>query len=36
MHEKIPLSKLTVIDTVGHTPHLTYPELVIEAIKNFI
>jgi sigma-B regulation protein RsbQ len=36
LHQNIALSKLTIIDTIGHTPHLYNPELVIEAIKKFI
>jgi sigma-B regulation protein RsbQ len=36
LHQNIPFSKFVVIDTVGHTPHLCNPNLVIESIRNFI
>jgi sigma-B regulation protein RsbQ len=36
LHQNINLSRLNIIDTMGHTPHLCNPDLVIESIKNFI
>lgn len=36
LHAQIPNSKLTVIDALGHLPHVSAPEEVVAAIRNFI
>ncbi|HVI52083.1 MAG TPA: alpha/beta hydrolase [Candidatus Sulfotelmatobacter sp.] len=35
MHRKIPASKLEVIDSRGHLPHVSTPDQVIEAMRRF-
>jgi sigma-B regulation protein RsbQ len=36
LHKNIPFAELKIIDTIGHTPHLSYPEIIIDLIKQFI
>lgn len=36
VHRAIPGSRLVVLDTHGHCPHLSDPELVIGAMKEFL
>lgn len=36
MHDKMPLSRLTVLDATGHCPHMSHPELTIRAIRDFM
>lgn len=36
VHRAIPRSRLVVLDTHGHCPHLSDPELVIAALEEFI
>jgi sigma-B regulation protein RsbQ len=33
MHQQMPDSRLQVLDVVGHCPHMTHPELTIEALR---
>ncbi|MFT4745525.1 MAG: sigma-B regulation protein RsbQ [Nonlabens sp.] len=34
--EQLPQSELRILDTAGHCPHLTAPELTIPAIREFL
>ncbi len=36
VHRAIPGSRLVVLDTHGHCPHLSDPELVVEAMREFL
>jgi sigma-B regulation protein RsbQ len=36
VHEHVPHSTLSVLDTVGHCPHLSAPEATIAAIREFL
>jgi sigma-B regulation protein RsbQ len=36
IHEKITNSELAVLDTFGHCPHLSNPELTYKVINEFI
>lgn len=36
LHQKIKGSRLTVIDAAGHLPHLSSPEQVVAAMREFI
>ena len=36
MHDKMPQSQLTLVDTVGHCPHLSAPEQTVEAMRSFL
>lgn len=36
LHRVIPHSQLEVIDNVGHCPHLSAPDLCIDAIRSFL
>lgn len=36
VHRAIPGSRLVVLDTHGHCPHLSDPELVIAAVREFV
>jgi sigma-B regulation protein RsbQ len=36
VHEQIPGSTLTVLDTVGHCPHLSAPDQTIHAMRAFL
>ncbi|MFW9081939.1 alpha/beta fold hydrolase [Pseudomonas sp. P2757] len=36
LHRVIPHSRLEVIDNVGHCPHLSAPDLCIDAIRSFL
>lgn len=36
IHEKINGSKLEIIETIGHLPHITAPQKVISALARFI
>jgi sigma-B regulation protein RsbQ len=36
VHEHVPGSTLTVLDTVGHCPHLSAPQETIAAIRDFL
>jgi sigma-B regulation protein RsbQ len=36
VHEQIPGSTLTVLDTVGHCPHLSAPDQTIDAMRAFL
>lgn len=33
MHRVLPLSRLQMLDAVGHCPHLTHPQLTIDALR---
>ncbi len=34
--DRLPHSELVILDTVGHLPHLTVPDEVVGAIRNFL
>jgi sigma-B regulation protein RsbQ len=34
--EQLPQSELRILDTIGHCPHMTAPELTIPAIREFL
>ena len=36
VHEHTPASTLTMLDTVGHCPHLSAPEATVAAIRDFL
>jgi sigma-B regulation protein RsbQ len=36
LHRSIPRSRLAVLDTVGHLPHVTAPALLVESIADFV
>lgn len=36
VHSKIPQSKYVLLETSGHCPHLTAPDLVISSIQNYL
>jgi sigma-B regulation protein RsbQ len=33
MHRQIPGSRLQILDVVGHCPHMTHPEITIQALR---
>lgn len=35
MHREIPQSRLEIIDSLGHLPHVSAPEQVVEAMRRF-
>jgi sigma-B regulation protein RsbQ len=36
LHRQIPRSRLQVIDAAGHLPHVSAPQTVIAAIREFL
>ena len=36
VHDNIPNSKLVILDTTGHCPHLSDPDQTIEAMKQYL
>ncbi len=36
LHKTIPESMISVIESEGHCPHMTHPDLVVAAIKNYL
>lgn len=36
VHESLPDSRMVVVPSTGHCPHLTHPEAVVSAIRDFI
>jgi sigma-B regulation protein RsbQ len=36
VHRSMPRSELAVLDAVGHAPHLSAPDMTIEAMKGFL
>ena len=33
LHAQVPGSRLQVLDVAGHCPHLTHPQLTIDALR---
>ncbi|MEO6579088.1 MAG: alpha/beta hydrolase, partial [Candidatus Limnocylindria bacterium] len=36
MHQQLPQSRMTLIDAVGHCPHVSHPEATIRAIRGYL
>lgn len=36
LHRHLPKSKLVVIDNIGHCPHLSAPQQIIDAMRDFL
>lgn len=36
LHSQIPNSKLRLIENIGHCPHLSAPEAIVEAMRDFL
>jgi len=36
MHERMPRSEIVVIDASGHCPHMSHPDLTLEAMHAFV
>lgn len=36
LHQKLPRSTLRVIENIGHCPHLSEPESIVRAMKDFL
>jgi sigma-B regulation protein RsbQ len=36
MHEELPASSRRVVENIGHCPHLSSPNAIIEAMNEFL